>query len=437
MRFWSGALVVCALFARAPLASAQPASSSPSAAVAADSAQGSPRLRLHVTCTDANLDYDYLKRELSWVDWVRDRADADVRVLLTLRGTGSGGEEGTFYVTRPHGGGPAADTLRVFASATDSEDAKRQLIARTLRALLARDLAERPEGPRLNVQLGAPPSSAPPAAATRDPWDHWVYKLGTNGYVDGEQSYSSAYLRSSLTASRVTERHKMGASLSQNYNDSHYEFEDGSTYSTFRRSWNGRGLFTRALSPRWSAGTSLSVSSSSWSNIHLSYGVGPAVEFDVFPYLESSSRSLTLGYQLYVSHTKYEELTLYGKTAETLLRDEFDATLSLRKSWGSLDLAGSYSHYLHDASKYRLTSYVNTNLKLWRGFSLEGDFWAARTRDQLALRRGDASDTEVITRQHQLATGYQYNGSFGISYRFGSIFDNVVNQRLENTLGGL
>ena len=330
-----------------------------------------------------------------------------------------------------------ADTLRVFASATDSEDAKRQLIARTLRALLARDLAERPEGPRLNVQLAAPPSSAPPAAATRDPWNHWVYKLGTNGYVDGEQSYGSAYVRSSLTASRVTERHKMGASLSQNYNESRYEFEDGSTYSTFTRSWNGRGLFTRALSPRWSAGTSLSVSSSSWSNIHLSYGVGPAVEFDVFPYLESSTRSLTFGYQLYVSRTKYEELTLYGKTEQTLLRDEFDASLSLRKPWGSLDLSGSYSHYLHDASKYRLSSYANANLKLWRGFSLEGYVWAARTHDQLALRRGNATDTEVITRQHQIATGYQYNGSFGISYRFGSIFDNVVNQRLENTLGGL
>ena len=250
MRFWSGAPIVCVLFALAPLASAQPASTAPPAVAAADSAQGPPRLRLHVTCTDADLDYDFLKRELSWVDWVRDRADADVRVLLTLRGTGSGGDEGTFYVTRPHGGGPAADTLRVFASATDSEDAKRQLIARTLRALLARDLAERPEGPRLNVQLADPPSSAPPAAATRDPWDHWVYKLGMNGYGDGEQSYRSAYLRSSLTASRVTERHKMGASLSQNYNDSHYEFEDGSTYPTFRRSWSGRGLFTRALSSR-------------------------------------------------------------------------------------------------------------------------------------------------------------------------------------------
>lgn len=431
MRQWFGALIVCAFFAWAPPASAQPA------AVGADSTQSVPRLRLHVTCTDTDLDFDYLKRELPWVDWVRDRADADVRVLLTLRTTGSGGAEGTFYVTRPNGGGPAADTLRVFSAATDSEDAKRQTIARTLRALLARDMAERPEAMRLSVQVAAPPQSGASAPTERDPWNHWVYKVETNGYVDGEQSYRNAYVRSSLTATRVTERHKMGASLSQNYNENLYEFEDGSTLATFTRSWNGRALFTRALSPRWSAGSSVSVSSSSWSNIHLSAGIGPAVEFDLFPYAESSSRSLTFGYQLYFSRTKYEELTLYGKTEETLLRDELDVSLSLRKPWGSLDLSGSASHYLHDASKYRLSTYANANLKLWRGFSLEGYVWAARTHDQLALRRGDATDTEVITRQHQLASGYQYNGSFGISYRFGSIFDNVVNQRLENTLGSL
>lgn len=425
----------CAIVALALAVTLAPfAPSAARAEAAADSTRDAPaRIRLFLDSPDGELDFDFLRRELPWVDWVRDRADAEVRVLLALRSTGSGGTEGTFFVTRTHGG-PATDTLRVFSAATDSDDANRRLIARALAALLARDLVERPEASRLEVRV-APPA-ATPAAPPRDRWDHWVYKLGTNGYVNGEQTYRNAYLYSSLTASRVTERRKMGASLSQNYNSNRYDFGDGEILETFTRSWTLRGLYTHALSPRWSAGTSASVSSSSWSNVHSSLGVGPAIEFDLFPYAQSSSRSLTLGAQLYASHTRYEELTLYDKTEETLLRSELDVSLALRKSWGSLDWSGSANHYLHDTSKYRLSTYVNANLKLWRGLSIEGYAWAARTHDQLALRRGDATDTEVLTRQHQLATSYQYNGSFGISYRFGSIFDNVVNNRLENTLGG-
>ena len=52
-----------------------------------------------------------------------------------------------------------------------------------------------------------------------------------------------------------------------------------------------------------------------------------------------------------------------------------------------------------------------------------------RTRDQIYLPRGLASTEEVLLRQRQLASGYQYFLNFGISYSFGSIFNNIVNPR--------
>jgi len=45
------------------------------------------------------------------------------------------------------------------------------------------------------------------------------------------------------------------------------------------------------------------------------------------------------------------------------------------------------------------------------------------------LRRGEATTEEVLVRQRQLATGYQYFYSFGISYTFGSIYSPAVNPR--------
>ena len=63
--------------------------------------------------------------------------------------------------------------------------------------------------------------------------------------------------------------------------------------------------------------------------------------------------------------------------------------------------------------------------------TVEGDWkhLTPRTRDQIYLPRGAASTEEILLRQRQLLTGYQYFFEFGFSYTFGSIFNNIVNPR--------
>ncbi len=426
-------IVVVSLCAMALLGSVAPAMAEEQPAGA------SPRrLRLFLDCSDEVCDFDYLKREMAWVDWVRDRADADVNVLLTTRDTGGGGTEATFFVMRPRGGGPAADTLVVFSPSTASDDDERKLIHRTLAALIARDAITRPGSEGLSVAYLEPKQAAVAnTAAVRDAWNHWVYKLSTNGYLNGEKSYRSLNFYSALSGTRVTEANKLGASVSQSYNQNEYEFENGARFTSLTRSWSARGLWVRSLTPQWSAGFSTGAYSSSFTNTDRSVRIGPALEYDFYPYSESSRRSVTLGYQLNLSHTRYETETLYGKTSEGLIAQELDLAMALRQPWGTVDVRGSLNQYLHDTSKYRVTTSGNVDLKLWKGFSLSGYGFVARIRDQLSLPRGDASDSEVLARRRQLATAFQYYTSFGISYRFGSIFDSVVNQRLQNTFGGI
>ncbi|HEX2457685.1 MAG TPA: hypothetical protein VHI99_28565 [Vicinamibacterales bacterium] len=40
-----------------------------------------------------------------------------------------------------------------------------------------------------------------------------------------------------------------------------------------------------------------------------------------------------------------------------------------------------------------------------------------------------------LNRQRELATSYQYDISFGISYSFGSIYNNIVNPRFRSAGG--
>ena len=49
--------------------------------------------------------------------------------------------------------------------------------------------------------------------------------------------------------------------------------------------------------------------------------------------------------------------------------------------------------------------------------------------DQLFLPKVGLSDEEILLQLQDLATDSRYSFSFGLSYTFGSIFNNVVNPR--------
>ena len=85
---------------------------------AADSAAtGKPRV--FIDCERCDL--DFLRDDIAWIDHVRDRAVADVHVLVTAQRTGSGGTEYTanFIGLRQFSG--KQDTLSYFSRVAESE----------------------------------------------------------------------------------------------------------------------------------------------------------------------------------------------------------------------------------------------------------------------------------------------------------------------------
>src|SRR5437879_1501142 len=81
----------------------------------ADSAR---RVRTFIDCKVQGCDLDYFRREIQFVDHMRDPADASVHLLITAAATGSGG---TAYTLNFIGRGEFAnlsDTLRFSVSQT-------------------------------------------------------------------------------------------------------------------------------------------------------------------------------------------------------------------------------------------------------------------------------------------------------------------------------
>ncbi|MBT8338252.1 MAG: hypothetical protein KJO11_16815, partial [Gemmatimonadetes bacterium] len=44
-------------------------------------------------CDGPNCNSQYYRTEITWVNWVRDRQDSDVHLIVTSQGTGAGGRE--------------------------------------------------------------------------------------------------------------------------------------------------------------------------------------------------------------------------------------------------------------------------------------------------------------------------------------------------------
>jgi hypothetical protein len=138
---------------------------------------------------------------------------------------------------------------------------------------------------------------------------------------------------------------------------------------------------------------------------------------------------MRIGYSVGIDRVHYNEMTIFNKLEETLWEQDLSATLEQRQPWGSLSAQLQWSQYLHDASKHRLEGEGNVNLRLTRGLSLNLNGSASRIRDQLSLPLRDATDEEVLLRIRELQSGYEVDFSVGITYSFGSIFNNIVNPR--------
>jgi hypothetical protein len=400
-------------------------------AAAAQQAAPSPRpdkIRMFLDCSFF-CDETFLKQEITWVDYMRDRRDADVHVLVTTQNTGGGGTE---YTIKFIGLGPFAgveQTLRYSAPQSATSDENRKGIAEILKQGLVRYVSESPQGKRLKITVAEDAAGAKTATPAKDRWNLWVFRTNFGGSFNGEQSNKSRSLRGSASANRTTEDWRLSFSASGNYRDNSFQLSETETFKAISRSSDTSALAVKSLTQHWSAGLVGNTQSSTFLNYDLKVRVAPGIEYNFFPYSQSTRRMLTLQYTVGFDSINYRQITIFEKTKEKLLDHHFETSLSLRQPWGTASASVNLSQYLTNPSKYSLNAFGSTNIRLFKGFSFNIFTDFSRPRDQIYLPRGEATTEEILVRQRQLATGYQYFVNFGITYSFGSIFNNIVNPR--------
>ena len=351
-----------------------------------------------------------------------------MHLLASGSETGGGGRERVLrFVGRGRFDGHSHD-LKAVTRVSDTENTQREVVLRTVLVGLLDYVAHDgiPDGVSLRVSTDDDDQDR--AATGDDPWNLWVFSARGNASFEADERNRQRQWELDFSADRVTEMWKasFGAELSQTVE----RFDlDEDPFEVTRREWDIQGIVVRSLGPHWSVGGEAELESSTFGNTRRSGAVSAAIEYSVFPYEEYATRQLRINYSLGISRASYNEVTLFGKLKETLGQQELSASLDQRQPWGSLGATFEFSQYLHDVSKYRLEGSGDINLRLTRGLSLNINGSASRVRDQLALPLRDATDEEVLLRIRELQSGYEVDFSIGVTYSFGSLFNNIVNPR--------
>jgi hypothetical protein len=261
----------------------------------------------------------------------------------------------------------------------------------------------------------------------KDPWNYWIMSLGASGYFDGDANYKSQSVYSYIYADRETEKTKTNIGLSYNYRRNEFVISDEETVVKENPQTNGYVNFINKINQHWGYGIFTSCLKSEFSNYDLKLSLIPKVEYDVFKYKEFNSERLVLSYGAGVQYNNYRDTTIFFKTEETLFLQNAAAISSFTKPWGSINVGAFYNSYLNDLSKFSLSFSGSVNWNIFKGFKFGIGGSYDITRNLIQLSKEGATRDEVLLQQKQLNSQYSYFFGIGISYQFGSKFNNFIN----------
>ncbi len=400
------------------------------AAKAQENLQNGKKGMLKIYVSGSFYDMQYLKKQIPVVDYVNDRKDSDVHVLVSSQSTGSAGSSYSLLFYGSNRFENVNDTMNVITNQFDSDDVIRSKVASGIKIGLLKYLRSTPAIEKINIDFGTGGREKPDPS--EDPWDSWIFKTSFSGFFNGEASSESASLSGSFSANRTTEDLRLSFSFSNSYRENSYSYEiEGSNYefTNITRSQNLGGSAVKSISDHWSLGAWGTASKSTFGNIDFSWSLQGGIEYNFFPYTESFNKQLRFGYKIGPLYNKYFEETIFSKTSEQLYSQTASINLDLTQPWGSVSLGVSGSNYLHDMNKYYLSFNTYFSVNLFKGLSLNCMFDYSKIRNQVSLARSGASVEDVLLQIRQLETQYSYFASVGLSFSFGSIFNSIVNPR--------
>ncbi len=376
-------------------------------------------------CDDC--DFTFVRQELPFVSFVRDPQLADVHILVTDSNTGSGGNK---YFLNFIGLKAFKDLnydYTITTDQSDTDDDVRKALLKILKIGILPYYSKTDYINNINVDLEDSGDRNADQMVT-DRWNKWVFQLESGGEFQKEESQNEYSLNTEASAEKVTEEWK--TSISASYEINRENYYDGDEKITNKQDTKEiSGEIVKSLTEKWSAGMFATYSSRTFLNIKNKYSTAAGIQYNIFPWKECNRRVLAIGYGIGLDVFDYNEITIYEKLNETLVSEALMVNLELIQPWGEISVGLQGQHYFHDFSKNNLTLESDISVRLSKNLSVFCEIESQLIHDQLYLPKGDASLEDILLRRRKLATTYEIRGQVGFRFTFGSIYNNVVNER--------
>ncbi len=383
-------------------------------------------LKIFIDCNYC--DEDFIREEIKFVNYVRDSKEAQLHILITKQFTGSGGEEYSLFFIGQKKFSKMQDTLKFYTNADDTDDEIRNNLVQMLKIGLIRYAAKTPLYNKILINFEQPSESK----LVEDKWKSWLFEIDLGGWFNGEESVKYTSIWSSISASKITPEWKIEFYVYNNYNENSFKIENDTTIKSIISSQYFENQIVKSLGEHWSVGEKIDIYSSSYYNKKFQYNIYPAIEYNLFPYSQSTRKQLRFLYSAGYGYCYYNDTTIFNKTEEGLFGNELVIAFEIKEKWGSISTSIKGFNYFHDFSKNSLNLWTSLDLRIVKGLSFTISGNISLVHNQISLPKAGATQEEILLRKRQLATQYIYWGNIGITYTFGSIYNNVVNPRFGN-----
>lgn len=382
--------------------------------------------RLKFYSDSEEIDQAFLRQEVTFINYVRERLEADVHLLVTTQDTGGGGEEFTLTFVGQKRFSGINDTLVFVAQNSETREEIRKKMIRMITLGLVPYAAQFPVAERLSVIYE--PGDQEDIIRPQDKWHNWVFSIELDSHIDGEKSAKQMNLGLAFRIVRITDLWKILLAFDESYDEARFDHEEVHAVS-ISKAYGVECRAARSLGNHWSIGTRGRYSSSTFSNIRQQIFAEPKIEYNIFPYTESTRQQLRINYGIQPIYQEYVELTIYDKMKEMLFQQNLQVAMEMVKPWGAIELSLDSSSYLHDVSKNNLDLNSEISVKVIRGLSLDIHAGIALQRNQLGLAKRDATVAEVLLQRRELESQYDYYSMVGFTYSFGALYNDIVNPR--------
>jgi hypothetical protein len=382
-------------------------------------------ISFYLDCYDC--DFTFVRQELPFVSFVRDPQLADVHILVTDSNTGSGGEKFFLnFIGRKELKGVDYE-YSVTTIESDTEDDVRKSLLKMLKIGILQYYSKTGFLENMNIDIEEKDNKKADDM-TIDRWNKWVFTLEAGGELQKEKSQSSFDLGTSATARKITEEWK--TSMNAYYSIEQQKFiDDDSTIQKQEHQTEASAYFVKSLNEKLSAG--IFTTYTSWNHINTQHKIGVAggIEYNIFPWKECNRRVFAIQYWAGVNYIDYYEKTIYDKMNETLLSEGLEFNIEFIQPWGEISVGLEGRHYFHDFSKNRLTLESDFSIRITKNLSVFCELQSDIVHDQLYLSGSELSRDDILLQRRKLASTYEIRSELGIRFTFGSIYNNIVNER--------